>query len=441
MCFNPEEPDKPCPICGGIGMVKLSVPVDDKRFGKLFRCPNNPQVVDGDRQERLRRLSNLDQFADKTFDTFYVDEGEKSDVESLTSAFDLANAFVYETDRWLLLEGPYGCGKTHLAAAIGNARLANGQSVFFITSPDLLDYLRSSFGQEADETYDTLFERIKAAEFLIIDDLGVENPSAWAQEKLFQLLNHRYVHRKQTVITTNARVADMDGRLRSRLLDADVVYYMTINAPDYRTREQKLLHDPILANLLAYNQLTFENFEIEPSLPIEQADSLRKVFRMARDHARNPQKPWMIITSPSKEEAKEDLRFGNGKTHLAASIVNYRDGEGDKVILGTVPDLMDYLRESFAGSSSYHRRFEILRSIGMLMIDDLKTDGLTSWSKEKIFQILDYRYVRKLPTVITLPDLSAVEPRLRFKLLDKRVCHLLKIQVEAYALRRRRLSE
>ena len=46
------------------------------------------------------------------------------------------------------LEGAYGCGKTHLAAAVGNYRLEKGDQVLFITMPDLLDHLRASFRAE-----------------------------------------------------------------------------------------------------------------------------------------------------------------------------------------------------------------------------------------------------------------------------------------------------
>ncbi|NIV30802.1 MAG: ATP-binding protein, partial [Anaerolineae bacterium] len=54
---------------------------------------------------------------------------------------------------------------------------------------------------------------------VILDDLGVHSATSWAQEKLFQLLNHRYNHRLPTVFTTSVPLEEMDDRLRTRLGD------------------------------------------------------------------------------------------------------------------------------------------------------------------------------------------------------------------------------
>ena len=60
-------------ICSGLGVISYDVPVDDPNFGKLFRCPNNRVEADTERQERLRRISNLSAFQDKQFDNFIVE--------------------------------------------------------------------------------------------------------------------------------------------------------------------------------------------------------------------------------------------------------------------------------------------------------------------------------------------------------------------------------
>ncbi|MBK8033735.1 MAG: ATP-binding protein [Chloroflexi bacterium] len=72
---------------------------------------------------------------------------------------------------------------------------------------------------------------------LILDDLGVESPSEWAGEKLFQLLNHRYVYRLPTVVTTNADIETVDPRLAIRLADNKLVQHVRIKAPDFRTNK------------------------------------------------------------------------------------------------------------------------------------------------------------------------------------------------------------
>jgi DNA replication protein DnaC len=138
---------------------------------------------------------------------------------------------------WLVLRGGYGTGKTHLAAAIANYRLAAGSPVFFSIVPDLLDHLRGAFAPNSELTYDALFDRIREVELLVLDDLGAENGTAWATEKLFQLLNYRYNFRTPTVITTNSRLlSHMDDRIASRLSDVGLVQNVVIDAPDFRKR-------------------------------------------------------------------------------------------------------------------------------------------------------------------------------------------------------------
>lgn len=415
-------------------MVKAAVPVDDPRFGKLLRCPNNKVTDDLARIERLQKVSNLAQFAHCKLENFNIVKSypiEQQD--SLEAAARIAAYFADYPGRWLLLEGPYGCGKTHLAAAVGNARLKSGYQVLFITSPDLLDYLRSSFSSTAEADYDTLLERIRSTDVLIIDDLGVENPSAWAQEKLFQILNYRYAHRKETVITTNARISDMDGRIRSRLMDQELVLHVRIDAPDYRSQSQE--DDPIVANLQNYADMRFDTFDMTTHLYPAAQRNLENAMDYAKGFVTDHGTMWFVLMGPKPHEGSEDMRYGTGKTHLAASIGHARRALGDQVAFATVPDLMDYLRESFNGSSSYERRFNLLRNIDLLIIDDLQTIDASNWTKEKIFQILDYRYVRKMPTVFTLPHLGTVDPRLRNRLADPRRCLMFQIQVPAYNLR------
>ncbi len=86
---------------------------------------------------------------------------------------------------WLLLQGGYGCGKTHLAAAIANFAVGMGVPTLFLTVPDLLDLLRFAFDAE-DITFEQRFEQIRTAALLVLDDFGTQSATAWAQEKLFK---------------------------------------------------------------------------------------------------------------------------------------------------------------------------------------------------------------------------------------------------------------
>ena len=153
---------------------------------------------------------------------------------SLRMAVEGVRRFIDEPRGWLLIQGSYGCGKTHLAAAIANGCLGKGIPVMFVNVPDLLDYLRGAYNPNVEETYDERFNEVRDAAILILDDLGTQNATPWAEEKLYQIFNTRYVHKRPTVITTNLDLDDLDPRLRSRLNDLDLVRKLVITAPDYR---------------------------------------------------------------------------------------------------------------------------------------------------------------------------------------------------------------
>ncbi len=418
------------PICGGLGMLRYNVEIDHPNFGKMYRCPNH-DTIDDERLNTLRKISNLDAFIDKRFENFFIDAAMLTEQEqqSLTMAFELGTQFSQHPQGWLLLEGAYGSGKTHLAAATGNVLVENGDPVVFITAPDLLDHLRSTYSTGAETTYDETFDRLRNVRVLILDDLGVENPSPWAQEKLFQLLNHRYSYKLPTIITTNMDIDRLDARLRSRLLDEEFTKRVKITAPDYRSSVANESQQ-ILSNLGLYRDMNFETFQIERNLMPKEQENLHRAVDLARAFAETP-RGWLVWMGS----------FGSGKTHLAAAIANDLEMRGTKVTFVTVPDLLDYLRVTFdpSANTSFDQRFQAVRKSELLVLDDLGTENATSWAKEKLFQILDYRYVAQLPTVITTgKPLEELDTRVRSRLMDDRRCHLFAITAESYALRRRR---
>jgi DNA replication protein DnaC len=225
-----DDPDV-CPLCHGAGYVRLDVPVGDPSFGQAVACSCKERLLEERRLSDLRRMSSLDAFRDKTFATF------DTTLPGVREALEVAQRYAEDPHGWLVLSGGYGVGKTHLAAAIAHARLASGQSVFFSIVPDLLDHLRAAFAPSSEMPYDELFDKVREAGVLVLDDLGAENATAWATEKLFQIINYRYNYRMPTVVTTNNRLlSHMDERIRSRLSDRSFVRNVAIESNDYRER-------------------------------------------------------------------------------------------------------------------------------------------------------------------------------------------------------------
>jgi len=157
--------------------------------------------------------------------------------ESLDGAFRAAMAYADEPTGWLVLQGANGCGKTHLAAAIANRALSRGTAVFFAVVPDLLDHLRASFAPGKEVGYDELFEQVRNAGLLVLDDLGAQATSPWAQEKLYQIVNYRTVSGLPTVVTTDQPIDQLQAahpRIVARIADPHSGSVIAILAPHHR---------------------------------------------------------------------------------------------------------------------------------------------------------------------------------------------------------------
>ena len=406
--------------------MRLDVPIDHPDFGKAIPCECKLKKVEESRLSDLKRISNLGLLSRMTFDNF-VPEGYGLNPEkrrNLRRAYELAKEFAENPKGWLILFGGYGCGKTHLAAAIANYRLSQGKPALFVVVPDLLDHLRATFSPTSEVTYDERFEEVRTAPLLILDDLGTQSATPWAQEKLYQILNYRYNAQLPTVITTNRELEEIDARLRSRFNDRDLCQIYTILAPDFRgsgvAQDQSEL-----SSLSLHADKTFENFDLRThELDVEERENLRRAFIIAKEFAQNPQ-GWLVFTGD----------YGCGKTHLAAAIANYRVERGYPALFVFVPDLLDHLRATFSPIShiSYDRRFEEIRTAPLLILDGLGTQSATPWAREKLYQIFDYRYNARLPTVITTEEtIEEIDPGLQARMLDLSICTLYAILAPSY---------
>jgi DNA replication protein DnaC len=456
------KPD--CPHCGGAGFLRVDLPLGHENFGRLEVCACRSDELVRNASKRLYELSNLNRLSHLRFENFEPGGNREAkfitlqERASLQEALEISKDYAEKLEGWLLLEGAYGCGKTHLAAAIANDAVGKGTPTLFITVPDLLDSLRFAYS-DPETTFETRFEDVRNVRFLVLDDFGTQNATAWAQEKLFQIINYRYINKLPTLITTNLILDEIESRIRSRLQDSDFVKHIRMFAPDYRRPTETSNPGISLLSKPDIKEMTFWNFEtredevgkeVVTTITIEKQDRFgnpvkaKEIIRekVTQEHIKKLRAAVAATTKFAEEPKGWLILLGQsycGKTHLAAAIGNMRIGLGGQATLVEVAALLDYLKATFRPSSdvSFDRRFFEISTAPLLILDDLKESGMTSvWAEDKLFQILIHRYYDRLPTVITStldPDSFAKSyPNLWNRILDTTKCEIHVIDMPPY---------
>jgi len=415
-----EDAGEICPICKGAGFVHPALDSGKVDFSRVVPCRCSKGELRKKKTEYLEKYSNLGSLSQFTFDNLSPKGKAASALsqEHFAQVYQAAKAFADNPQGWLVFSGPSGSGKTHLACAIANHRISLGEPVFYIGAADLLDHLRSAFSPTSDTTYDELFEQVKNVPLLLLDDLTLGSATAWAKEKLEQLLQHRFNTRLATVITTDVPLGKMDERLRGHLADNESCQIWTI--------EQKSpLESRSGLELELLRNMTFDNFDHKRlELPPEQRQNLRQAFNLAVEFARSPE-GWLIFQGIN----------GCGKTHLAAAIANYRLAQGKPVFFVVVPDLLDHLRSTFSPDSkiSYDEFSERIKEVPLLILDDFGEQSATPWAQEKLYQLINYRYNARLPMVVTTClSLDEIETRISSRMVDPMISLVFNIRAPDY---------
>ncbi len=206
--------DQQCRGCKGLqqckseaeGMMYVLEMAPTGKISPSYRmCRHKVVDMESKRISRLLASSRLpDFFRDKTFANFKRHDNPEAYMAAQRVANDVGGTGV-------MLYGKPGTGKTHLAAAIVNTRLASDNQAVFVTVPELLADIRETIGRKEDTS--ELLELVKDIDLLVMDDMGAERLTDWVAEQMFSVINARLMRKKQTVVTSNYAPSDLIARM------------------------------------------------------------------------------------------------------------------------------------------------------------------------------------------------------------------------------------
>ena len=416
--------DVDCTICAGVGWVSYKVAVGDPKFGKAEPCSCRVELSSSDTLQLLR-YSNLKALQRIRFDSLH-EEGpsNKSELQQLYHrAYSRCLEFSSEPQGWLVITGGVGFGKTHLAAAIVNEAIMSGTPAVYMPVPDLFDNLRGAATAYNELLGDGFFAQIRESKLLVLDDLGVMGSTAWAREKLLQLLNHRFNALLPTVIVLSGQPERLDPSLRDRIGDSRITEMLNLDV-----NSGSPIADLGLPEAQLLQRMSFDSFDTRGNrgrtLSQGQLTGLQYAYDVARTFADAPE-GWLVLLGDT----------GVGKTHLAVAIVRERLEAGESVAFAFVPALLDHLRFTFTPDSTvnYDQLFEWIRQVPLLVLDDLGAQRTSPWAEEKLYQLIVHRHNARLATVITTRGLSGDNnDPISSRLKDPSLVSVLAIDVPDY---------
>jgi DNA replication protein DnaC len=240
-----------CPRCGGQGVYQQTV----LAYGEEDLQETEQALVCDCRQRpaELWRRANLPngRFGGLTLADLDWARIEPSEVATAVRDFAEHLEVWLAEGMGLTLTGNVGTGKTHVAVGLVKLACGLGIEARFLTMTELLGAIKATYDRERAAPHRRngnntpgeadVLDELAGVSLLALDDLGTENPTPWARDRLYTLVNRRYLAQRPTIVTTNFSLEELADRLGertvSRLWGASLV--VNFRGADYRERTRR----------------------------------------------------------------------------------------------------------------------------------------------------------------------------------------------------------
>lgn len=216
--------DCKCPICNGSGWESC-IGENGYEFVKECTCGLRKKY----RMEKKLRFANLPEaFKDMRLSNFRKDIYRSSESAKIIDADCKAVDWWLDQFERMKSEGMglyfystcKGSGKTRMATSIANELIyERNMNVKFATSVQIINEIKASWNKEEGVSEHQLLDDLSSAEVLIIDDFGIETVRDWIAEKIYQIINQRYINKLITIFTSNHSIDELsyDDRITNRI--------------------------------------------------------------------------------------------------------------------------------------------------------------------------------------------------------------------------------